>query len=217
MPGSTPIFGFTFPTDLDEAWLIGPQLEASLRKLEKVLQGRVVDPQLATLQDEIGARTAADAALATRVAAWETAPVALLMGVGSASDTTPAGLSAWTTVPLAAEEVDTANGHSTSTNTSRYVCQRAGHYDVSSVVGYNGNTAGVRGVRYMKNGATSLSHWSIITPPYAGTATSHAGPSLTIPLAVGDYLELQTFQSAVEGLGIRRELSYLSLRYRRPL
>jgi hypothetical protein len=101
----------------------------------------------------------------------------------------------WTAVTFDAEDVDSAGGHSTSSNTSRYTAVYTGWYRVSGGVGFTGNSTGRRGGRWAANG--SLVSGSAIM--LAATSTgSVAVPAKTmlVYLAVGDYVELQAYQES---------------------
>lgn len=94
------------------------------------------------------------------------------------------------------EEIDSDAMHSTSSNTSRLVCQTAGTYLLSGSISWASSSAGVRrGARWLKNGASSNTQVMIV-PPGTGTAgvpTVHA-PTVMMPLAVSDYVELAGYQ-----------------------
>ncbi|RCG19123.1 hypothetical protein DQ384_38245 [Sphaerisporangium album] len=91
------------------------------------------------------------------------------------------------------EVVDRDNGHSTVTNTSRYVSQTAGYYALSANVPWVTNGTGVRQVFFLING-TTLAGWVSLQAGASGSM----GLSLSrrIYLAVADFVEVQTFQSS---------------------
>jgi hypothetical protein len=100
------------------------------------------------------------------------------------SQATPQSLTAgvWTAVALDTNNIDTANGHSTTVNNTRYTAQVAGWYDVKGGVGL---AAGVGYLRIDKNGA-------ILSPP-AETGQSSGlfmQVAAVVQCAVGDYIEL---------------------------
>lgn len=98
-------------------------------------------------------------------------------------------------VTFSTEVVDTANGHSTSTNTSRYTCQQAGWYVCSGMVSYNyQNLTGVRAALIYKNGVIIPGASSQI-PPGNGLPTRPATPAVLVNLAVNDYVELYAYQN----------------------
>ena len=101
----------------------------------------------------------------------------------------------WTALLFGTEAVDSANGHSTSSNTSRYTAVRAGTYYVHGRYTYAANATGFRGVRIAKNG-TSLDY----TLSYGGTPTGSLTQQVQtqglVVLAVGDYVEVQVEQTS---------------------
>ncbi|MEW2518124.1 hypothetical protein [Actinacidiphila alni] len=92
------------------------------------------------------------------------------------------------------EIIDTEGGHSTASNTSRYVCQVAGTYSVQASVCWATNTTGFRASRITKNG-TTVPTSEQITAPVTGFATT-AFTATDVALAVGDYIELGGYQSS---------------------
>lgn len=100
----------------------------------------------------------------------------------------------WTALTFGAEDVDTHNGHSTSSNTSRYTAQVAGWYHVTGNGGFVSNSTGHRGVRLHKNGSVVNN-----TATYFNTSTSDvwsASISADIHLAVNDYVEIAVIQDS---------------------
>lgn len=93
------------------------------------------------------------------------------------------------------ESVDSAGGHSTVTNTSRYTAVYAGWYVVGGGISYSGNATGVR-----------LTNWGVNGSTLAGTGTSFVGSTAAsnrlparwhrIFLNVGDYIQLFSFQNS---------------------
>lgn len=63
MTATTPIFGLPYLVEGEPMRGTRAALEASARRIEAVLQGRVVIPELTTLQAEVSARTQADDAI----------------------------------------------------------------------------------------------------------------------------------------------------------
>ena len=95
------------------------------------------------------------------------------------------------------EDFDTASGHSTSSNTSRYTCQTgyAGKYLVRCTVFYAASAAGtIRDVWFAVNG-TNVSGSSGRALPAAATILS-VYASTIVTLTVGDYVEAFTRQDS---------------------
>lgn len=100
-------------------------------------------------------------------------------------------------VTLDAEDVDSANGHSTSSNTSRYTGQYAGWYGVSGGAGFAFNATGNRALDLRVNGAVVNGTQSNIATLTASSST--AQPVIAtefVFLNVNDYVELFAFQSS---------------------
>lgn len=78
MPATEPMFGMTYPTDLDPLADWPAYMQAMVLKIAATMQGRVVVPNVATLQQEIAARTAADLVIdgRTKPTAWTALPLA---------------------------------------------------------------------------------------------------------------------------------------------
>lgn len=88
-------------------------------------------------------------------------------------------------------EVDSYSGHSTVTNTSRYVAQVAGWYQCSGVGGFAANVTSFRLAGWFKNGtAVPAAEALIQAVTAAGVGTGVTTPTREIFLNVGDYVEL---------------------------
>lgn len=126
------------------------------------------------------------------------------------SATTTLTNSAWTAVGFDAETYDTAGGHSTSSNNSRYTAQTgwAGNYRCSGTVMFAGNITGERAVCFRVNGTTfvtgSLVDWSVVPNNTHLSMTS----TCDVFLNAGDYVELVAYQAS--GAGLATFISTLS-------
>lgn len=100
----------------------------------------------------------------------------------------------FTSVTLDSEYVDTEGGHSTVTNTSRYVCQVAGWYWCHGSMNFPTNSTGNRSLQLAVNGSTYPGTSVLLAAP-AGNSWIGMTAGL-VQLAVGDYLELQAFQNS---------------------
>jgi hypothetical protein len=93
--------------------------------------------------------------------------------------------------------VDSYSGHSNSTNNSRYAAVVPGWYELSGSVGFVTNGTGNRDGVWAKNGsALTAPGPGTIIDGSAGHGTAGAVPTLPVFLNVGDYVELQLFQSS---------------------
>ena len=100
----------------------------------------------------------------------------------------------WTALTFDTEIIDTDGGHSTATNTSRYVVQTAGWYLLTAGVSFAASATGGRGLRFAKNGAAQ-GFGRVFTAPSPMYA-SDLNTSKRFLCAVGDYLEVQAFQNS---------------------
>lgn len=101
-----------------------------------------------------------------------------------------------TAVTFNAEDVDSAGGHSTSTNTSRYTAVYPGWYRASPAASFAANATGARALEVSRNG-TLINGSGVIVPAMTG-GISHrmAGRTIMSFLNVGDYLETSVFQNS---------------------
>ncbi|MFI1535585.1 C1q-like domain-containing protein [Streptomyces anandii] len=92
-----------------------------------------------------------------------------------------------TPINLDSEQFDTYNGHSTSSNTSRYVAQVAGYYFVYGSVTWQTNASGIRVCQLAKNGTA-------VTGAYTATTTTSfnatANTACIVQLNANDYVEV---------------------------
>lgn len=100
----------------------------------------------------------------------------------------------WTSITMDVEDKDLASGHSTSSNTSRYVVQAAGELTCEAGIAFAANATGVRGLRFTVNGA-AVAQGRIVLPSCAAGGTE-IGLTRTIPCVAGDYIEVQGYQSS---------------------
>jgi hypothetical protein len=107
--------------------------------------------------------------------------------------------STWTPITFTSEEYDSNNMHSTSSNTSRITFQKAGTYNIESMVRFNGvSTAGQRDAKIVRNSPTTCTGDEIgyaITNA-AGTGSTLLPLSTTERFNAGDYIELCAYQSS---------------------
>ena len=102
----------------------------------------------------------------------------------------------WIALGMDTTTTDTYGGHSNTTNNSRYTAQVAGWYEVSGTVAWPINSAGARGVRIQKNGATIPTGAAAFTGTTNGDVYAIATPAYQVQLNVGDYVEIWGFQSS---------------------
>lgn len=104
----------------------------------------------------------------------------------------------WTMVTFTTEDIDRDNGHSTTTNTSRYVVQTPGWYMLSGRVAFPNNGSGIRYVGWWVNG-TEIS--TLTFPALAGPANLPAETRL-VYLNINDYVELGCYQNSGGALSL---------------
>lgn len=102
----------------------------------------------------------------------------------------------WTSLNIDATIDDNFSGHSNSVNPSRYTCQVAGTYQVSGCYAPLGNSTGFRAVRMEKNGSTNLLGGAVYLPNNGTSEGGYVTPVAVVPLVVGDYVEVQGWQSS---------------------
>lgn len=91
------------------------------------------------------------------------------------------------------EDIDTDNGHSTSSNTSRYVSQTAGWYTVAGAFQIVSGAGNRRGGWWFVNGAKLNASQFFFPVASAGSPIGMA-PVKKVFLNVGDYIELFAYQ-----------------------
>lgn len=104
---------------------------------------------------------------------------------------------AFTPINIDTETIDTHNGHSNTTNNSRYVCQVAGVYELTGSVVLPASGTGTRGAAFGINGLSApITGSEQLIAPSPGFATTIAPTPSLIRLAVGDYVTLLGFQNS---------------------
>lgn len=100
-----------------------------------------------------------------------------------------------TAITFDTEVIDTENGHSTSTNPSRYTVTIPGYFDVDALVLYNNNGTGARRAAIAVNGTEIIeANYMTVT----GVVSTSAATVATIvgPLNIGDYIETFALQNS---------------------
>lgn len=135
-------------------------------------------------------------ALKAAIDFWALTPRCYAYGSATQSLTT----ATYTMLTLGAEVFDIVQSgdtamHDNATNSSRITIRTPGKYALTGQISYAANATGVRKCLIVKNGATVLAEAGI--PAISGGMTSvvGAGPAI-VPLAAGDFVELQAFQSS---------------------
>jgi hypothetical protein len=100
-----------------------------------------------------------------------------------------------TALPWTTEREDTHNGHSTSTNTTRYTCQMAGVYQVSVAIPWELTTQVAKFETWFRvNGVTE--YVGAVGVKESNNITIVISNSRTIRLALGDYIEVIVWQNS---------------------
>jgi hypothetical protein len=105
------------------------------------------------------------------------------------------GSGAFTALTFDSEDYDNRNGHSTSSNTSRYTCQVAGWYRLTGKIAFAGNTTGRRASKWQKNGS-DISASQVAAIATSASDVEHPAATIEVLLAVNDYVELLAFQES---------------------
>ncbi|MFG2617818.1 hypothetical protein ACGFXC_09315 [Streptomyces sp. NPDC048507] len=100
---------------------------------------------------------------------------------------------AWGVITFDTEITDPNNGHSTSSNTSRYTCQYAGWYRITGRAAFATNGTGSRGCRIHKNGSFIQGAANLAG---AGTLNGISEVSHVLFLNVSDYVEVAGGQNS---------------------
>lgn len=120
--------------------------------------------------------------------------------------------SAYQTVPWNAALTDNWNGHSNTTNNTRYTVQTAGTYSLSGVATFDGNATGARAVKIYKNGA-GISGTNLWEAAVGTNYISIAIPAFSIPCVTGDYLEIAVYQNSGNNLNVKAVGSYMNVEF----
>lgn len=101
----------------------------------------------------------------------------------------------WTSLTWDTEDDDSVDGHSTSSNPSRYTAVYAGWYLVNGVYAAAANATSKRMTRWAVNG-TAVTSTMVALPPVTVAANGTACPAVgkLVYLGIGDYVELQAWQ-----------------------
>lgn len=114
-------------------------------------------------------------------------------GYGSTNQTITSGIT-FTSCNLDTEIIDSENGHSTTTNNSRYVVQVPGTYLCIASAGFAANSAGNRAVRVGVNGVGAQA--GQLAQGNAGANSWYGVVTAWVALAAGDYVECQVWQNS---------------------
>ena len=101
----------------------------------------------------------------------------------------------WTSLTIDTEHWDSDNGHSTTTNASRYTCQVAGTYLVLGIASFAAGTVGNRAARLTLNG-NNIKGSFVKLGSATATHSSAIATGRHAVMAVGDYVELQGLQTS---------------------
>ncbi|MFB7905238.1 hypothetical protein ACFC1T_02250 [Kitasatospora sp. NPDC056076] len=114
------------------------------------------------------------------------------LGVQTIAQSLPNGT--WTALALDTAPLDSYGGHSTTSNTSRYVAPVTGWYTCAGVACISQNGTGPRGARLHVNGAPVQGTGAFI-PSGAGVDMAVPTPTRDVRLNAGDVLEVAAYQN----------------------
>jgi hypothetical protein len=134
---------------------------------------------------------------------YSTATIALSAGV-------------FTAIGMDTEVIDSYGGHSTVTNTSRYVAQVAGVYEVIGGASLTSTTGNLFAAYIGKNGSTTIPGSEIETPPMSSHFNGISTPPTMVQLNVGDYVETYVLASAATSTANGGPWCTLSVKFVHP-
>jgi hypothetical protein len=105
-------------------------------------------------------------------------------------------------ITLDAEDWDYANGHSTVTNTSRYVMQNAGTVEVSAQAVFAANATGQRLIYLAKNGGAEITGTRVEVASAGSAVPTCIFTADHIQVVAGDYLEVYAIQTSGGSLAV---------------
>ncbi len=195
----------TSNTDMDFTWVTSDDANA--------IQNAIVDAK-GDLITATAADTPARLAIGTdgQVLTADSTTATGLKWAAAASGTTYAGCRVFnttdptisnnttTTLSFNSESFDTDGYHSTTTNTSRITIPsgKAGKYFINGKVEWYSNSSGYRSIYIVKNGTNFMSGCNVSAQSIAFDQLI----SMTIDLAVGDYVELHVYHNSGGSLSI---------------
>ena len=97
--------------------------------------------------------------------------------------------STFTAIAFDLEDYDSAAGHSTSVNNSRYTSQVAGKYYITGGVGFSATVTGNKFLEWRVNGVAVGAGLNSYPAQTTNTSSFEARP-MYVELAVGDYVQL---------------------------
>lgn len=106
------------------------------------------------------------------------------------------------TLAFDSERWDGNTMHSTSANTGRLTCQKAGKYLIFGNVQWAGNATGIRQTTIRLNGTTSLAATTTAT---TGTQLVDQSVSTVMDLSASDYVELLVLQDSGGALDLNSD------------
>lgn len=105
-----------------------------------------------------------------------------------------------TAVTFDVEDVDTdvagLGGHSTSSNTSRWVAQYPGWYVVAAGVSWASNSTGQRVIDLLVNGTGANGSRIWVDATAGGSPTMLASRTVKLYLTAGDFVEVEAYQNS---------------------
>jgi hypothetical protein len=107
--------------------------------------------------------------------------------------------SALTALTFDGSVYDTYNGHSTVTQNTRYTAQVPGYYFFVGAAAFASNTTGARVSRFFKNGTGIVYSDDWRNAVTAASTPTTCWSTLFVQMAVGDYVELDAYQTITSG------------------
>jgi len=130
--------------------------------------------------------------------------------VQTTAQSIPSSSSTWTPLLFDTNVLDSDNGHSTTSNTSRYVIQVAGTYlAIGCYALANPNSTGDRAARIAKSGSP-VQGSAGATPPASGLVGIAVTTPVLVPCIAGDYLEVHAQQASGAAVNTYSDTSFAS-------
>lgn len=129
-----------------------------------------------------------------RDVSFSPAIVANLLNTGGSTITN----GVWTVVPFNTEEIDSVDGHSNTTNNSRWFVPITGYYTLAATVAFasSSNTNSQRGVRLRRNGDGGHYRSGTMLANYGANSLVQLNVSVSSVYATaGDFFDVQAFQN----------------------